>query len=357
MNIALVHDWIVTIGGAERVLEQLHRLWPTAPIYTLFYRQSVVQKLLPQATIIASDLQKIPFVHRLYPFLAPLMPSTIEAIDVSRYDTVISSSAIFSKGIIVRPDTRHICYCYSPTRMLWDRSEAYERNDPLSRLYRHFLRSWDYAAGQRPDQLLAVSQTTASRIKKYYRRSSIVIPPPTRMPGPLSTEGAPRGEFYLIVARMVPHKALDLVLDAFAKLRYQLVIVGDGPLRSRLARRAGPNITFTGWVSDEALDALYATCRAVIVPNEEDWGLTAIEAMLRGKPVLALRRGGATETILEGLTGEFFDDPIPEALADGMKRIRSAITTYDPVAIAAHASQYGEEQFRQRMQAIVQAPL
>ncbi len=357
MKLAIVHDWIVTIGGAERVLQQLHRLWPTAPIYTLFYRKSTVQKLLPTATIIASDLQKIPLIHRHYPLLAPLMPSTIEAIDVSQYDTVISSSVIFSKGIIVRPDTRHICYCYSPTRMLWDRSESYERNGFMSRAYRHFLRSWDHAAGQRPDQLLAISQTTAARIKKYYRRSSIVIPPPTRLPGVANTRNVPQGEFYLIVARMVPHKTLDLVLDAFAKLRYQLVIVGDGPLRTRLARRAGPNITFTGWVSDEILDGLYAMCRAVIVPNEEDWGLTAVEAMLHGKPVLALRRGGATESILEGITGEFFDDPIPEALADGMKRIRSAITSYDPVAITAHASQYGEEQFRQRMQAIVQAPL
>jgi glycosyltransferase involved in cell wall biosynthesis len=224
----------------------------------------------------------------------------------------------------------------------------------LATVYRHALRSWDHAAAQRPDQMVAISQTASARIEKYYRRSSLVIPPPSRSVTTGTSGLVPEGEYYLIVARLVPHKTLSVVMDAFAKLRYRLVIVGDGPLRTTLAGRAGNNISFTGWVSDDELDGLYEHCRAVIIPNEEDWGLTAIEAMAHGKPVLALRKGGAMETVVEGVTGEFFDDPIPEALADGMKRIRAATSGYDTERIRAHALQYGEEQFSTRMRTLIE---
>jgi glycosyltransferase involved in cell wall biosynthesis len=353
-KIAIVHDWIVGIGGAERVLIALHRLWPEAPIYTLLYRPSSVRRWLPDATVIPSGLQRIPFASRIYPYLAPAMPSAIESLDFSGYDTVISSSVLFSKGIIVRPGTRHICYCYSPSRMLWDRNLAYERNGILSRLYRHALRSWDQAAAQRPDDMVAISDTVAARIAKYYRRAAIVVPPPTRDIPVDVLAPASQGDYYLIVSRMVPHKSLSMAIDAFAKLNYKLVVVGDGPLRVAMQRRAGPNISFTGWVPDDELDALYAGCRAVIVPNEEDWGLTAVEAMAHGKPILALRKGGATETVLEGVTGEFFDDPIPEALADGIKRLRTNADSYDEQKIRSHASQWGMQQFEQRMRTIVE---
>jgi glycosyltransferase involved in cell wall biosynthesis len=354
VNIALVHDWIITIGGAERVLMALHRMWPNAPIYTLLHRPSVSRRWLPDATIISSGLQRFPLGWKYYPLLAPLMPSAVESFDLSGYDAVISSSVLFSKGIIVRPDTRHICYCYSPARMLWDRASTYERTGPLSLAYRHALRAWDLAAAQRPDQMVALSNTVSTRISKYYRRPSIVVPPPTRALTQPDYSCAPNGDYFLLIARMVPHKSLDLVIDAFAKLKYRLIVVGDGPQRVHVSRRASGNITFTGWISDAQLDGLYERCKAVIVPNDEDWGLTAIEAMSHGKPVLALRKGGATESVIEGITGEFFDDPIPEALADGMKRIKSALNAYDTSAIRAHAMQYGEEQFRQRMRALVE---
>ncbi len=353
-KIAIVHDWIVGVGGAERVLIALHSLWPQAPIYTLLYKPSTVHRWLPNATVIASGLQRVPFAWRIYPYLALAMPSAVESFDLSGYDTVISSSVVFSKGIVVRPGTRHICYCYSPARMLWDRNGAYERSGLLSRFYRHALRAWDQAAAQRPDEMIAISDTVAKRIAKYYRRSAVVVPPPTR---PVSESVAPResiDDYYLIVSRMVPHKSLDMAIDAFAKLQYRLVVVGDGPLKERLQQRAGTNVTFTGWVSDDALDGLYEHCRAVIVPNEEDWGLTAIEAMTHGKPVLALRHGGATETVLEGVTGEFFDDPIPEALADGIKRLRTNLDRYDAQKIRSHAAQWGTQQFEQRMRMLVE---
>lgn len=353
-NIALVHDWIVGIGGAERVLIALHRLWPHAPIYTLLYRPATVRRWLPDATVIGSSLQRVPLAWRIYPYLAPAMPSAVESFDLSAFDTVISSSVLFSKGIVVRPDTRHLCYCYSPSRMLWDRNAVYERRGISSALYRHALRAWDQAAAQRPDEMIAISNTVSTRIAKYYRRHSYVVPPPTRSAGAgIRPTGLP-DEYYLVVSRMVPHKSLDMVLDAFAKLRYRLVVVGDGPDRDRIRERAGDNISFTGWISDEALDGLYEHCSAVIVPNEEDWGLTAIEAMIHGKPVLALRKGGATESVLEGSTGEFFDDPIPEALADGIKRLRTNSGRYDSTAIRAHAGQWGTARFEQRMRQMVE---
>lgn len=352
MKLAIVHDWIVDIGGAERVLIALHTLWPEAPIYTLLHKPATVRQWLPNATIITSGLQRIPFAWKFYSWLAPLMPSAVESLDLSGYDTVISSSVLFSKGIVVRPGTRHFCYCYSPARMLWDRSSAYERRGPASRIYQHFLRLWDQAAAQRPDEMIAISATVAARIATYYRRSAIVIPPPTRKISEDIAPTLPDG-YFLIVSRMVPHKMLEMALDTFAKLKHRLVVVGDGPLRARLQRRATPNVTFTGWVSDEMLDGLYEHCQAVIVPNEEDWGLTAVEAMAHGKPVLALRRGGATETVIEGITGEFFDDPIPEALADGARRIIQNDDKYGPQYLRTHAAQWGESQFATRMRTLV----
>ncbi len=359
MKLAIVHDWIVDVGGAERVLAALHRLWPDAPIYTLVHRPATVHALLPDATVVASKLQRIPGAWRIYSWLAPLMPSAMESFDLSGYDTVLSSSVLFSKGIVVRPGTRHICYCYSPSRMLWDRAHAYERRGFISRIYRHFLRLWDFSAAQRPDTMVAISETAASRIRSYYRRDSIVVPPPTQqfpVGGFQFTDNRQpeTDNFFLIVSRLVPHKSLDMVLNAFAKLKYRLVIAGDGPLRKKLQRHATANVTFAGQVNDDELNALYEKCNALIVPNEEDWGLTAVEAMMRGKPVLALRKGGATETVLEGITGEFFDDPIPEALAEGIRRINSASARYNPDTIRAHAAQWGLSQFETRMRALVE---
>lgn len=279
------------------------------------------------------------------------MPSTVEGFDLSDYDTVLSSSVVFSKGVIVRPGTRHICYCYSPSRMLWDRAATYERRGIANQIVRHVLRSWDVSAAQRPDQMIAISQTVAARISNYYRRDALVIPPPITIP---DVAPATTSDYFLVVSRMLPHKNLPMLLEAFGKMKHRLVIAGDGPGLETLRKHAGQNITFTGWVSDAERDQLYADCRAVIMPNEEDFGLTAVEAMAHGKPVLALRKGGATETVLEGITGEFFDDPIPAALADGVRRLNAAYAQYSISTIRAHALQWSEEHFNNRMRAVVE---
>lgn len=351
MKLAIVHDSYVRHGGAERVLDALHRVWPEAPIYCLVADRRTLRAHLPDATVRVSGIGRMPFATRLYPALAPVLPAAVESLDLSGYDTVLSNAVMFAKGVVVRPGTRHLSYCYSPARPLWDRAADYERRGPAARLAAHVLRTWDFAAAQRPDQFLAISRTVADRIARYYRRDSIVVPPPTPvLPAAVETDG--RGAF-LVVARLVPHKRLRLVIDAFNRTRQRLVIAGDGPLRRSLMRHAGPTVSFAGAVSDAELATLYRNAMALVVANDEDWGLTAVEAMSYGTPVLALRAGGATETVLEGVTGEFFDEPIMESLADGIRRIIGRRAGYDRDGIARYASQWSEEQWRKKICSLV----
>lgn len=354
MKLAIVHDWFVRVGGAERVLKAMHALWPDAPVHFLVADRAAVRAHLPHADVRISRLGRIPLAARIYPALGWAMPSAVESLDLSGYDTVLSSSVMFAKGAVVRPGTRHISYCYSPSRMLWDRAASYERRGIFSSLARHALRSWDHAAAQRPDELVAISRTVADRIAKYWRRDAVVLPPPV-VPARDAVPHDAGHPYFLAVARLVPHKGLGVLVDAFNKTRQHLVIAGDGPLLRTLARRAGPTVRIAGWQSDDALASLYAGAAAVVIPNEEDFGLTAVEAMTYGKPVLALRAGGATETVLEGVTGEFFDDPIPEAIADGVRRIRAALLAYDAAGIRRHADRWSQERWAVRMRTLVES--
>ncbi|HUO75305.1 MAG TPA: glycosyltransferase [Candidatus Paceibacterota bacterium] len=353
MKLAIVHDWFIRPGGAERVLCSLHRLWPEAPIYFLVADRAAVRKYLPDATVRISGVGRVPLAARLYSMLAPVLPAAVESLDLSAFDMVLSNSVLFSKGIVVRPGTRHVSYCYSPSRPLWDRAVDYERRGPFSRLARHMLRTWDFAAAQRPDQFVAISRTAADRIDRYYRRDSIVLPPPTPLlpAGSADPDAAP---YFLVVSRLVPHKRLAVIIDAFNRTRTRLVIAGSGPLERSLRRRAGPTVSFAGAVDDTRLAALYRNAIAVVMANDEDWGLTAVEAMAYGTPVLALRDGGATETVLEGVTGEFFDEPIMEAIVDGIKRLTSRLASYDREGIRRYAHQWSEERWAPRMRALIE---
>lgn len=357
MKLALVHDWLKNIGGAERVLIELHKIFPEAPIYTLFYDKKFVRQWLPSADIRASFLQRIPLVAKFYWLFAWLMPTAIESFDLSEFDKVLSSSAIFSKGLILKPSTRHICYCYSPTRFLWDRNNEARiiNHQSWPRLiFNHLLRLWDRASADRVDQFVAISKTVQDRIKKYYRKDSIVIYPPISLP----TESALRNRessifnlkigtpFYLIVSRLYAYKNIDIAIEAFNKLNFPLVIIGDGPDSGRLKRLAGKSIIFLGEQYDQVLAEYYLACKAFIMPQEEDFGLTPIEAMSFGKPVVALRKGGAVETVIEGQTGEFFDDPIPEALADAIRRLNENYTNYNPETIKIQANLFNSERFK-----------
>ena len=337
MKLALVHDWLLTRGGAERVLLRFHHLWPKAPIFTLAADKRFLRKWLPDADVRASWPRRLPFGT----WTAPLLPSVVESMDFADYDAVLSSSPIFAKGVITRATTRHVCYCYSPARQLWDRAHAYERRGMIAGFVRHGLRLWDRQAGQRPDAMVAISKTVQRRISTYYRRESDII-----VPGLLDgTEqiSLGHGGFYLAVGRLVPHKNYMMLADVFAKLRRPLVIVGSGPQERTLRRKTGPFLRLVTNADDRELRDWYRTCRALIVANEEDFGLTPVEAMAHGKPVIALRAGGATETVIEGMSGEFFDDAIPECIADAIIRFERG--SYDPRHIAVSTTPYRVETF------------
>ncbi|MBI2068633.1 MAG: glycosyltransferase [Candidatus Yanofskybacteria bacterium] len=351
MRVALVHDWLNNLGGAERVLIELHKIFPDASIYALFYNKKFVKEHLPDAKIIPSGLQKFPFVTKTYPFLLPLMPSAIESFDMSDYDVVISSSVIFSKGLILKPKTRHICYCYSPTRFLWDRHTEYEHSSWPAKLAQHLLRIWDRQASERVDTFVAISENVRDRIQKYYRRDAKIIYPPVSITTlkVVNDKSVDNLGYYLIVSRLHPYKNIDIAIEAFNKLVYELVVVGDGPDMGRLKNMAGKNIKLVGYKSDKEVAEYYRNCKAFIMPQEEDFGLTPLEAMSFGKPVLALRKGGALETITEGLHGEFFDDPIPEALADGIRRLNENYGSYDQMEIRYQAMKFSTERFKREI--------
>jgi len=360
MRIALVHDWLNDLGGAERVLIELHNIFPDAPIHVLFYNKKFIRKHLPDAKIIPSGLQRFPFITKTYPFLLPLMPSAIEAFDMSEYDFIISSSVIFSKGLVVKPRTKHICYCYSPTRFLWDRHTEYEHSSGLAKFIQHLLRLWDRQASDRADEFIAISKNVKDRIKKYYRRDAKIIYPPVTLENtndkilnPKQIQNSSDQNYYLIVSRLFPYKNIDVAVDAFNKLGYELVIVGSGPDMSRLKKMAGKNIKLVGYKSDEEIAEYYKNCKAFVMPQEEDFGLTPLEAMSFGKPVLALRRGGALETVLEEMTGEFFDDPIPEALADGVRRLNENYSHYSPLVIQKWTEKFSRKKFREEILKLV----
>lgn len=354
MKIAIVHDWMVQLGGAERVLIELHKTFPEAPIYTLFAKKEFTQAHLPQAEIKTSYLQKIPGILKIYPKLAILMPIAIESFDLSGFDVVISSSPFFAKGVVTRPRTKHICYCYSPARQLWD--NAKNQQGIFKKIGQHLLRIWDRHAADRVDEFVAISETAQERIKKYYGRESQVIYPPLTL-DVASVQSRPIEEpYYLIVSRLYPNKNIDIAVEAFNKLGYPLYIIGEGPLRTQLEKQAKENIHFLGFQPDSAVVTWYKHAKAFIMPQEEDFGLTAVESLASSVPVLALRKGGAVEIVQEGITGEFFNDPRPEVLAEAVFRLNKNLGTHDVSAMGITAQKFSSEQFKKAINDLVYAP-
>lgn len=354
-KICLVHDWLLNTGGAEKTLKVLHELYPKAPIYTFFHNPKFTKAFLPGADIRPSFLQKYYQFTRRHRWLLPLLPIAAESFDLSAYDLVISSSVGFSKGLITKPQTKHICYCYSPTRWLWDWQSEYrqEHSGWGVQVLQHLMRLWDHSAASRVDQFIAISKTARERIKKYYQAEAEVIYPPveivpTDFPIPYSLLAKP---YFLIVSRLYSFKNIAIAIEAFNKLKLPLVIVGQGPQYKKLKQLiADPKlIQLVGFVPDEQLGTYYQAARAFIMPQEEDFGLTAIEAMSFGKPVLALRRGGALEYIMPGINGEYFDDPLPEILADGVRRLNENYKNYSPLVIKKTAEKFSRRRFQKEV--------
>jgi len=363
MKIALVHDYILNYGGAEKVLSALLKIYPEADVFTMLYDKSM-SKYFPEERIKTSFLNRLPlWLKKRHKFLLPIFPVAIESFDLSGYDVVISSSSVFAKGIVTRPGTVHICYCHSPSRFLWDYNERYlddENFNPLIKPFIKFLihrvRIWDRASAERVDFWIANSNTTKKRIEKYYKKEAIVIYPPASELLCKDDNSDKKG-YFLVVSRLSPYKKIELIVKAFNKLELPLVIVGAGRDKSRLEKIARKNIEFLGFVEDENLGCCYKNAKAFVIANEEDFGIAPVEAMLYGKPVLAFKKGGALEWLEEGKTGEFFESQSPEILADGVRRIQKNIQLYDKNYIISQAKRFSFESFKKKMVEFVENSL
>lgn len=358
MKLALIHDHLNQIGGAERVLLTLTDVFPGAPIHTLLYDPHKIADFFHGCDVRTSFIERLPGGRRYFKWFLPFMPTAFESFDLSNFDVILSSSSALSKGVIAHPHQLHVCYCHTPTRYLWSDTHEYLEKLPQNRFVKTVLpmlltrlRMWDYQSAQRVDRFIANSRWVATRIKKYYGRESDIIYPPvdTRY----FRVGQGEGGYYILVSRLRPYKKVDLAIEAFNRLKLPLVIAGTGEDEARLRAMAGPTISFRGAVSEAEKRELLARAVAFVHPQEEDFGITPVEAMAAGRPVIAFRRGGATETVVEHETGVFFDEQSWEGIADAVLRFRAA-KNWNPARIRQHAEQFDTSIFRERLRTYVE---
>ena len=357
MKIALVHDYLVQYGGAEGVLQAFREVYPDAPIYTLIHDRESVHGLFDDARVHTSFLQGLPGARRAHRIFPLLMPGAIEQFDFSGYDVVLSDSASFAKGTLTSPETLHISYIHTPMRYAWDDCQKYAQDFGFPRAVKRFvpflmspIRLWDKVSADRVDLVLANSGFVARRIRKYYGREARVIPPPVDT-GRFHIS-ATRGDYFLMVGRLIAYKRFDIAVSAFTCLGIPLKIAGRGPELKRLKRMAGPNVEFLGRVPDDELSRLYAECRGFIFPQEEDFGIVAMEALASGRPVIAYRGGDIKERIEEGVSGIFFDEQTPEAIMEAIMRFETAV--FDPERIREKALPFDKEAFKRRIREYVE---
>lgn len=367
MKIALVHELLTMRGGAERVLRILADMFPDAPIYTLLYDERKLGDWFPKERVKTSRINPVfGYNHHLY---LKQFPSAVEAWDFSGYDLVLSTSSAFVHGIITNSAPKHLCYVHSPARYLWDRThdvinqESKGMLGSLKRWYLertfHPLRVWDAEAADRPDRLLAASKTVQRRIELYWRRQSTIVYPPiddawfaphTKMAGAME-----HPDYFIIVSSLVRYKRIDLAIEACNRLGVHLKIVGEGPDRERLENLAGPTVEFYGWRQGDELRDILANARATIFPGDEDFGLVPIESMAMGTPVVAFRSGGALETIIEGKTGEFFDEPTPDLLQKVLENFDHK--KYSKVEMLTRAKRFSRTEFERSVRHAIEQML
>lgn len=354
MRVAIVHYWLLNMRGGEKVLEALCRLLPEADIFTLFYDPARVSNLISSRRVTTSFLNAGRRYHRS---LLPLMPVALESFDLRDYDLVISSESGPAKGVITRSETAHLCYCHTPMRYLWQMYPEY-LNDWTAQWRRvlmgpiaNYLRLWDYSTASRVDEFVANSDNVRRRIWKCYRRDATVVYPPVAVE---SFYWKPPEDYFLAVTELVPYKRLDYAVRLFTRTGRRFRIVGHGPEYSRLKKLAGANIEFCGRVSEEDLRELYARCRALVVPGEEDFGITAVEATASGKPVIALGRGGVLEGVPNG-GGVFYAQPLDDDLMAAVRQFDSLEPLIDREALRASAARFSEGEFARKMTAILAA--
>jgi glycosyltransferase involved in cell wall biosynthesis len=363
VRVALVHDWLTGMRGGERCLEVFCELFPDADVFTLLHVPGSVSPAIERHRIVTSFVQRLPGAARHYRNYLPLFPRAVEAFDLRGYDLVLSSSHCVAKGARPAPGARHVSYCFTPMRYVWDLYDDYfgRRAGPIVRTVMPpvaaALRRWDRRSSARVNDFVAISHHVASRIHRWYGRSAEVIYPPVDVQRfePADGDG---GEFYLVVSALVPYKRIDLAIAAVARLGRRLLVVGSGPEERALRAVAAPGVEFLGWRSDAEIADLYRRCRAVLFPGVEDFGIVPLEAMAAGRPVVAFAAGGALETVVppggsEPPTGLFFEVQTVDALVEALRRLESGAIAFDPKALRAHAEEFDRPHFRERIAAFL----
>ena len=356
--IALVHDWLTGMRGGEKVLEGLCELYPGADVFTLLHNRGTVSATIERHRIETSFVQHLPLAATKYRTYLPLFPAAIERFDLRRYDLVLSSSHCVAKSAIPGPRGRHLSYCFSPMRYAWDQFDAYFGPARVGALrsrwvYRPILERmarWDAATASRVDRFVAISRHVAGRIRRYYNREASIVYPPADTVF-YHPHAVPASSHFLIVSALVPYKRIDVAIAACARVGAPLRIIGTGPERERLERAAGPDVEFLGGLADEQIRDEYRRAAAVLMPGEEDFGIVPVEAQACGRPVVALGRGGALETVVDGETGVFFAEPTVDAMAAALTRV--ATTTFDSSRIRAHAERFSKQRYLDEMRAVV----
>lgn len=356
LKVALVHDWLVGKGGGERVLYDLHTMFPKAPIYTLVYDNAKAPEWCLDCDIRTTYIQNWPGAKAHHKLLLSFMPKAWEALDFSEYDLVISSCSSCCKGIVTGPDTIHICYCHSPIRYVWDLYHDYLRDAsvfkrPFMRRIIHKIREWDYEAAQRPDIFISNSDFVGRRIAKFYRRDSVTVHPASSLIG---ASIAKPDDYYLVVSRFVGYKRIDIAIEACNKLSRHLVVVGSGGEdEGRLRGMAGPTIEFKGEISDSEILEYYTHAKAFLFPGLEDFGLTPVEAMSAGCPILAYGQGGALETVIDGKTGLFFESQTVDSLVSCIERFEERGVSYTRQEISKYARLFSREKFKEELLSLI----
>ncbi len=361
MKVALLHDWITGMRGGEKVLELISGFFPQAPIYTLLHVPGSVSPAIESHPIHTSFIQGLPLAKEKYRYYLPFMPMAVESLDLSGYDLIISTSHCVVKGCMKREDAIHLCCCFTPMRYIWDQYDFYfgpGRSSMLSRLamktVRPYLQNWDVVSSARVSEYIAISEFIQRRIKRYYRRDSTVIYPPvdTDYYVPGGKAHFPREDYYLIVSALAPYKRVDLGIEAFNRSGKKLKVIGTGQSANDLKAMAKPNIEFLGWQSDESIRNHYQSCRGLIFPGIEDFGIVPLEAQASGAPVLAFGAGGALETIIDQTTGLFFKEPTAQSLLNGLTEFEKI--NWNPQKIRDQSLKFSKSAFTQKMKSFIE---